>query len=48
MITPGSNVHPYFCSKHLLKGEAEAALYCAHRATVIHLIDPSKLAWLSS
>jgi hypothetical protein len=26
------------------KGVAKAALNCAHRTTVIHLIDPSKLA----
>jgi hypothetical protein len=25
-------------------GMAKTALYCAHRATIIHLIDPSKLA----
>ena len=30
--------------KHQLTGVAKAALYCAHRATVIHLDDPSKLA----
>ena len=27
-----------------LEGVAEDALYCTHRTTVIHLIDPSKLA----
>ena len=28
----------------LEKGVAKAALYCAHRTTSLHLIDPSKLA----
>ncbi len=27
-----------------LEGVAAAALYCAHRTTLIHLSDPSKLA----
>jgi hypothetical protein len=34
--------------KPLLRGVAKAALDCAHRATIIHLIDPSKLACYSS
>jgi len=28
-------LHPFLCSKHLLRGVAEAALYCAHRATTV-------------
>src|SRR5580765_366105 len=28
-------LHPLLCSKHLLKGVAKAALYCAHRATTV-------------
>jgi hypothetical protein len=26
-------LHPFFCSKRLLKGVAEAALHCAHRTS---------------
>jgi hypothetical protein len=37
-------LHPLLCSKNLLRGVAKAALYCANRATTIHLIAPSKLA----
>ena len=31
-----------------LIGSGEAVFHCAHRATVIHPIDPSKLAYFSS
>ncbi|HMI38927.1 MAG TPA: hypothetical protein VK500_03410, partial [Nitrospiraceae bacterium] len=35
-------LHPLLCSKHLLRGVAKAALYCAHRATM-NTNNPSKL-----
>src|SRR5712692_11793577 len=47
-------LHPLLCSKHLLRGMAKAALYCAHRATTAsswglceqegHLAAPSPLS----
>jgi hypothetical protein len=48
MAPPGSRVHPCLCSKPLLRGVAEAALSCAHQATLILLHDPSTLACCSS
>ena len=37
-----STASPLCCSNHLLRGVAEAALHCAHRATIIHLNDLPK------
>jgi hypothetical protein len=45
-ILRASNEHLPF-STPLFGGVAEAALNCAHRATVSHLLDPSKLARFS-
>ena len=32
------SLHPSLCSKHLLRGVAEVALYCAHRRSTIILL----------
>jgi hypothetical protein len=41
---PLARARAFQFSIHLFKGVAEAALYCAHRATGNPLINPSKLA----
>ena len=30
-----NSLHPLLCSNHLLRGAAEAALYCAHRTSTV-------------
>ena len=40
----GRPARPFQVSLPFFRGVAEAALYCAHRTTVIHLNDFSKLA----
>jgi hypothetical protein len=44
ILERGRRTSTFQFSIPLFRGVAEAALYCAHRATVIHLNAPSKLA----